>query len=141
MKKLTFIAGLIICTVLFSNFIIQEHEGVFEFETEVIDYGTIIQNSDGVRYFTFKNVGINPISISKIKPSCGCTGITKPEEPVEYGKTGRISVKFDTKRLGKFFKSITVYSDATEKTKVLRIKGEIIKANTIHQKPKSIVTK
>jgi len=39
------------------------------------------------------------------------------------GKTGEIDVKYATNRVGGFSKTITVYSNATEKMKRLRIKG------------------
>jgi len=34
---------------------------IFEFESEVIDYGEIAKNSDGKRIFKFKNIGKSPI--------------------------------------------------------------------------------
>jgi hypothetical protein len=100
---------------------------VFKFEKEVIDYGTIDLNSDGVREFEFTNVGKSPLEISNIKSSCGCTVPTKPTEPIMPGKTGKISVKYATNRPGGFSKSITIFSNASNKVKVLRIKGIVIK--------------
>ncbi len=46
---------------------------VLKFKTEVIDYGTIVQNSEGHRLFTFTNTGDAPLVITKVKTSCGCT--------------------------------------------------------------------
>ncbi len=101
--------------------------GVFEFESEVIDYGTIEQNADGKREFKFKNVGKSPIIISRAKGSCGCTVPTWPKKPIMPGETAVIGVKYDTKRVGNISKSITLYSNASEPTKVLRIKGKVLK--------------
>ena len=101
--------------------------GVFEFETETIDYGTIEQNTDGNRIFTFKNVGNAPIIISKVKASCGCTVPTKPNQPIMPGETGEISVKYATNRLGAFSKTITVSSNANEVKKMIRVKGKVVK--------------
>jgi hypothetical protein len=100
---------------------------VFKFEKQVIDYGTVNLNSDGVREFKFTNVGKSPLVINNIKSSCGCTVPTKPTEPIMPGKTGKISVKYATNRPGGFSKSITIFSNASEKVKVLRIKGIVIK--------------
>ena len=41
------------------------------FESEVVDYGTIAQNADGVRTFKFTNTGNAPLIISNAKGSCG----------------------------------------------------------------------
>jgi hypothetical protein len=109
---------------------------VFKFDKEVIDYGTIDLNSDGVREFKFTNVGKSPLVISNIKSSCGCTVPTKPTEPIMPGKTGKISVKYATNRPGGFSKSITIFSNASEKVKILRIKGIVIKPETAVAKKK-----
>lgn len=57
-------------------------QGVFKFKNEIINYGTINQNSDGKRFFTFKNIGTTPIIISKIKSSCGCTVPKASKKPI-----------------------------------------------------------
>ena len=78
---------------------------VMEFETEVIDYGKIEQNADGVRVFKFKNTGKSPLIISRIQSSCGCTVPKKPKDPIMPGKDGEIEVKYATNRLGGFNKT------------------------------------
>ncbi len=101
---------------------------VFEFDTEVIDYGEIAANSDGNRVFTFKNVGKSPLIISQVKGSCGCTVPTKPDKPIMPGETGEIKVKYATNRIGPFSKTVTITSNAYEDTKVLRIKGRVLES-------------
>ncbi|MDP3312124.1 DUF1573 domain-containing protein [Lutibacter sp.] len=100
---------------------------VFEFETDVIDYGKIDVNANGVRVFKFKNVGKSPLVISSIQSSCGCTVPKKPEAPIMPGASGEIEVKYDTNRPGGFSKSITILSNASEPSKMVRIKGIVIK--------------
>lgn len=100
---------------------------VFEFVTEVIDYGKIALNADGVRTFKFKNVGKSPLVINDIKSSCGCTVPKKPEGPIMPGDSGEIEVKYATNRPGGFSKSITVASNADEPVKMLQIKGIVLK--------------
>ena len=73
MKKLFY---LVLASLLFStishaqNSLNTNKVGVLNFETEVIDYGIVGQNSNGIRYFTFTNTGNAPIIISKVKASC-----------------------------------------------------------------------
>lgn len=113
---------------------------VFEFETEVIDYGEIAANSDGNRIFKFKNVGKSPLIINSVKGSCGCTVPTKPEAPIMPGETGEIKVKYATNRIGPFSKTVTINSNAYEETKVLRIKGRVLEQGDELQKKKSVVS-
>ena len=109
---------------------------VFEFETEVIDYGKIEQNADGVRVFKFTNIGKSPLIITHIKSSCGCTVPKKPTEPIMPGKVGEIEVKYATNRIGGFSKTITVSSNAVGPPKRLRIKGIVIKPESAIKKEK-----
>lgn len=130
MKKLLCIASLFICTIVFGQQSVNTSTGVFDFKAETIDYGTINKNSDGNRSFSFKNTGKSPIIITSVKGSCGCTVATKPSKPIMPNETAEIGVKYDTKRVGAFSKTITVQSNASEKSKVLRIKGNISKNET-----------
>ena len=99
---------------------------VIEFKTEVIDYGTIEQNSDGTKIFAFTNNGDAPLLITKVKTSCGCTVPSYSKSPILPGDSGELEIKYDTKRLGAFTKTITVMSNAEGGNKILKIKGNII---------------
>ncbi|HLT53613.1 MAG TPA: DUF1573 domain-containing protein [Flavobacteriaceae bacterium] len=111
----------------FAQETVTEKVGKFSFESDVIDYGTIEQKADGVRTFTFTNTGDAPIVISNAKGSCGCTVPTYSKNVIKPGETGEIVVKYDTNRIGKFTKTVTLTSNASEPSKVLRIKGEVVK--------------
>ncbi|MCB0382783.1 MAG: DUF1573 domain-containing protein [Psychroserpens sp.] len=104
----------------------SEDIGIFHFEEEVIDYGTIAQNSDGVRTFQFTNRGRAPIVISKVKTTCGCTIPTYPKQAILPGESATIDIKYATNRVGTFSKSITIFSNADNSQKKLRIKGNVI---------------
>ena len=100
------------------------------FDSEVIDYGTIAQNADGLRTFKFTNTGNAPLIISNAKGSCGCTVPTWPKQPINPGEQGEIKVKYATNRVGPINKSVTVTSNASTPTKVLRIKGNVLAKET-----------
>ncbi len=134
MKKLTATLSLffIAISVMLAQDAAVETAGGAEmtFESEVIDYGTIPQNADGVRTFNFTNTGNAPLIISNAKGSCGCTVPTWPKQPINPGESAQIKVKYATNRLGPINKSVTVTSNATKPTKVLRIKGNVIEKET-----------
>jgi len=93
------------------------------FSTDIHDYGTIKNGSDGSCEFKFKNTGKEPLVISNARGSCGCTVPTWPKEPILKGQTGVIKVHYDTKRPGAFTKTVTIESNAKTNPKVLTIKG------------------
>ena len=95
-----------------------------EIVRENIPYG-----SDETFSFEFKNEGKTPALIQGVQPSCGCTTANKPEEPVKPGKKSVISVKYDTKRVGNFTKTITVTSNVSEPI-VLTIRGTVLSQDT-----------
>jgi len=134
MKKLFFLVVLLLgITVTAQNSKVENNSNL-TFESETIDYGIVAQNSNGKRDFKVTNVGDTPIVISKVKTSCGCTVPSKPKDPILPGQSATISVNYDTKRLGKFTKTVTVYSNDKLATKQLRIKGEVIRKDALASK-------
>ncbi|MCH4824105.1 DUF1573 domain-containing protein [Gramella lutea] len=127
MKKLIAIAIFLVAGVTAAQ---AQKTAKMEFKSETIDYGEIKKGSDGVRVFEFTNTGDAPLVIEDVKSSCGCTVPKKPEEPILPGKTGQIEVKYDTKRVGPIRKTVTVYSNAEQSIKALKIKGTVIDSNS-----------
>ena len=99
------------------------------FKNETVDYGKIVKGSDGVRVFEFTNTGDAELVVTNVKSSCGCTVPKKPEGPISPGASGSIEVKYDTNRVGPIRKTVTVYSNADEPIKALKIKGEFLNAS------------
>ena len=98
------------------------------FENTTHDYGKIKYSGNGLCEFTFKNTGKEPLLLTNVKASCGCTTPTWPKEPIKKGKTGTIVVKYNTKITGSFTKSIRVYSNAKTSPVTLKITGTVSKA-------------
>ncbi|OIQ28843.1 MAG: hypothetical protein BM564_08075 [Bacteroidetes bacterium MedPE-SWsnd-G2] len=103
----------------------QNKIGEITFDKDIIDYGNISTADSGVRTFTFTNTGDAPLTISKVKTSCGCTVPNYEKAAIMPGETGEIEVKYDTKRKGKFSKTLMVTSNASNKNVQLKIKGHI----------------
>ena len=73
---------------------------------------------------------------------CGCTIPKKPDGPILPGQTGKIEVKYDTKRVNPIRKTITVLSNAETPTVALKIKGLVVdssKENVLDKKKKSVI--
>ncbi|OUR94774.1 hypothetical protein A9Q87_01750 [Flavobacteriales bacterium 34_180_T64] len=120
----------------------QDKVAKIEFKSDTIDYGTIEKGSNGVRVFEFTNTGNAPLIISSVKSTCGCTVPKKPKGPILPGETGKIEVKYDTKRVNPIRKTITVISNADTPTVALKIKGLVIdssKKSVLEKKDKSVM--
>ncbi len=93
---------------------------VLEIERQNIPYG-----SEDLFVFEFKNTSKKAAVITNVQTSCGCTAAERPETPIRKGKKGVIKVHYDTKRVGGFTKTITVFSNVGDPI-VLTIKGTVL---------------
>ena len=96
------------------------------FDKTTHQYGTVYKEGDGNCEFKFTNTGKEPLVLSTVRSSCGCTVPKWPREPIMPGKSSVISVKYDTRRMGTINKSITVLSNAKTSSVILSIKGKIV---------------
>jgi len=138
MKKsvLSFIA-IFIAFVAMSQQEVQVQSGPqLSLDKDIHDYGTMVQNGDGLCHFTVTNTGNEPLIISNAKGSCGCTVPKWSKEPIMPGETTVIDVKYATNRIGPINKSVTITSNAVNTpTKVIRIKGKVIKPEDADASP------
>jgi hypothetical protein len=100
-------------------------EPTLKFSTLEIVRDSIPYDSKDLFIFEFKNISKKPATIQGVQTSCGCTAAEKPTEAIEPGKKSKISVSYDTKRVGPFTKTITITSDVSEPI-VLTIRGTVL---------------
>jgi hypothetical protein len=104
-------------------------QGTAEIKFEKMDhlFGKISEDAGpAVHVFNFANIGKVPLVISSANASCGCTTPEWTKEPVLPGKSGFIKVSYDPKnRPGSFTKTVTVYANVPNSTRVLTISGEV----------------
>lgn len=106
------------------------------FDNLVHDYGTVQKGADGNCEFVFKNTGNEPLILSSVTTSCGCTVADWPKEPILPGTTGSIKVSYNKmNQVGTISKNITVQSYATNGTIVLSIKGTVVDTTTTGTTP------
>lgn len=100
--------------------------GVLEVDTADFDWGEVLQGEKVRHDYVLKNVGGHPVTISAVRPSCGCTVASFTREPIPPGKTGIVTLEFTTKGYrGAVKKTATVQSDAKNPTITLSIGGKI----------------
>ena len=93
------------------------------FEKLIHDFGKVKQETDNKYKFKFTNTGKNPLIITDVKASCGCTTPYKPEKPILPGKSDYIDVNFHPKasQIGNISKTISVESNIESKISELQI--------------------
>ncbi len=99
----------------------------FKFEHTMHNFGEIMEGQVVSHDFIYTNTGDQPLVISNVRASCGCTTPYWTKEPVLPGKSGRISASYNSKnRPGNFNKSITITANTASPTFTLHIKGSTI---------------
>jgi len=105
----------------------------FLFEAESHDFGSVPEGTQATYEFKFTNVGKEPLIISNVQASCGCTTPKWSNEPIAPGKTGTVTASYNSSgRPGPFTKTITVTSNAKSSPKALTISG-VVEAKPVEQ--------
>ncbi|MBQ0015701.1 MAG: DUF1573 domain-containing protein [Bacteroidales bacterium] len=98
------------------------------------NYGTIEKGANGNCEFEFTNTGDEPLILSGVRASCGCTTPSYTQAPVMPGKKGIVKVHYNTNNVGGFNKSVTVTSNAVNDSRVtLKIKGNVVATENTQQ--------
>lgn len=98
-----------------------------EFTEDSHNFGEIKEGEKVSHVFKFKNTGDNPLKLTNVKPSCGCTTPDWSREEVAPGEEGFVKVEFDSKgKTGVQKKSVTVTANTEPKAKILTFSGEVV---------------
>ncbi|TDG36531.1 DUF1573 domain-containing protein [Pedobacter changchengzhani] len=99
----------------------------FKFAEETHDFGKVVLGKPVSFDFKYTNQGEEPLIITKVEGSCGCTVPKYTTVPLKKGDTGIISVTFNPAGSPMpFTKTVTISSNAKTPVKVLYIKGETV---------------
>ncbi len=128
MKKILMICAIVLsATFMVSKVSAQtDNKAEFKFNEEKHDFGKIPQGTPVTTVFTFTNIGTEPLIITAVRPSCGCTTDSYTTTPVKAGETGTIKVTYNAAVVNSFNKTITITSNAKTPTKFLNIVGEVV---------------
>ena len=102
----------------------SDKQAVIKFDTDMHDFGTVLQGEVVTYSFHFTNTGNMPLIISSVKSSCGCTVGDYPRKPIEPGERGAIKVTYDSKGHHGFqSRVLTVMTNTIPAKNTLRIKA------------------
>lgn len=91
----------------------------------VHDFGAIPRNYPVTAEYVVTNTGNKPLVITDVTVSCACTVVGWTKEPIMPNKTGTVRATFDAKMMGRFHKSVGVYTNASPNLVYLTMKGEV----------------
>ena len=87
---------------------------VITFEKKVHDFGDISQGDKVEETFRFTNTGNEPLIITNVQVTCGCT-VPKgwPRDPIAPGQKGELTIAFNSAgKMGRQNKVVTIVSNA-----------------------------
>ena len=111
MKKLFF---LMVFLTMIRTATSQTNGPVLTWEKSTHDFGDVIQGEKVEHTFKFRNTGTEPLIITNVQVTCGCT-IPKgwARDPIAPGQPGEITISFNSAgRHGRNNKVVTVVSNA-----------------------------
>lgn len=93
----------------------------------VVNLGTLKAGDSTTIRYRFRNTGENPLFLSAVRPSCGCSVPQYSEEAIMPDQEGELIVYFNTAgQSGAIHKTITVTSNTANGVRnVLSIEGQI----------------
>lgn len=115
--------------ILFAASFLNTSNPEIGFDDDKFNFGKVKLNSMVTHNFIVYNKGDQPLILTKVVPSCGCTVASFTKEPIKPGGQGEIAVKFNTKYrpLGFSLKTFTVFSNSKNAPHTIWLKGEITK--------------
>ncbi len=110
-----------------SNVTVVRSQAAFTFTNRWHDFGDIVQGQKITHTFTFRNTGKDPLIISNVQPTCGCTITEWTRQPIMPGQPGGVTVTFDSKEaMNGQSKTITVISNSSGGSERLYLRGNVL---------------
>lgn len=99
---------------------------VFAWTETTHDFGKIKIGAPVTHEFTFTNSGNEPLIITSVQASCGCTVTEYTKNPIPTGEKGFVKATYNAAKAGTFSKTVTIKANAGEESVLLTIKGEVV---------------
>jgi hypothetical protein len=97
------------------------------FDNTTHNFGDVLQGDTVSHNFKFTNSGNQPLVISNVVTTCGCTVPDWPKGPIAPNQTGQIKVKFDSKgRSGLQNKVVTIISNSVSPQTRINVRVNIL---------------
>lgn len=107
-----FLTMIFIFSALWANIATGSEGAKIKVSSSVFDFGEITQGDQVDHLFTYKNIGDEPLTIGRVKTSCGCTVALPSKTNLLPNEDGELKVTFDSGRFhGNIHKEIYLSSN------------------------------
>jgi len=91
------------------------------------EFGNIKQGDVVKHDFVFTNDGDNDLILKDVKPTCGCTALDWPKEPIKPGESGIIVAQFNSRgKMGKQYKYFTIRYNGDPEIERVAFTGTVV---------------
>ncbi len=97
-----------------------------EVAADILNLGEVMFQQPKAVHFELRNSGTEPLLLTAVNASCGCTQVTFPKEPIAPGASARIEAVYDAQLLGTFQKELEVYTNASDEPTYLTLQGRVV---------------
>ncbi len=102
-------------------------KGILTFEETTHDFGKVYDTTPRKWSCKFKNAGTETLTISQVRPGCGCTAAQLSKNDYAPGEEGTIELTWNPVGQGEVTKPVTITSnDMNEPNKVINIKATMV---------------
>lgn len=112
-------------SIFWSITLLVQAQPKITFDKPEQDLGYILWRTPTTITYNFTNTGDKPLVISNVTTSCGCTEATWTETPIPAGGKGQVTAVFDAEAIGRFYKEVGVYCNASSLPLYLGFNGEV----------------
>lgn len=100
-------------------------------DSEKFEFGKIKQGDATKHEFRFKNTGTQPLLLTYVRPSCGCTATNWTKETVAPGGEGVVEITFNSSgKQGQQHKVVTVFANTEPIMQNLQFTGDVFVPET-----------
>lgn len=107
-----------------------QKETVLQFERQSFHFGKISENDAPITCsFSFSNIGVKPVRLTKVVTSCGCTVASFDRQTLQSGEKGTIDVAFNPRgKVGTIDTQVFIYTDLSSQwaTTKVALLGEVL---------------
>ena len=120
MKRILFLLS-----ILFAINVAVLAQPKITFDKPVQELGYLLWRNPVTITYDFTNTGTKPLIISNVTTSCGCTTADWTKTAIAAGEKGQVTATFDAEAIGRFYKDVGVYCNASSTPIYLEFNGEV----------------
>ncbi len=91
----------------------------------IVDCGISAYERPVTATFSLENKENTPLTIEKVRVSCGCLEADYPKSPIPSGGKFTLKVTYDGRQLGRYIKSVGIYTTGSDKPTYLTMTGVV----------------